>query len=196
MPRGEEMKPAAPGVKLTYDDFLLFPDDGQRHELIDGEHYVTPSPASVHQRIVGNIHFRMRQFLEEHPAGEVFLAPFDVVFGEHDVVEPDLLYISASRRDEILTKLHVRGVPDLVIEVGSPGTRKRDETIKRHLYERTGVLEYWVVDPELEVIRVYRRDGKNYGRPIELRRESGDTLAGTVINGFELPLAEVFRTPV
>src|ERR671913_895361 len=75
MPRGEEMKPAAPGVKLTYDDFLLFPDDGQRHELIDGEHYVTPSPASVHQRIVGNIHFRMRQYLETHPEGEVFLAP-------------------------------------------------------------------------------------------------------------------------
>ncbi|MGH9238158.1 MAG: Uma2 family endonuclease [Vicinamibacterales bacterium] len=196
MPRGEEMKPAAPGVKLTYDDFLLFPDDGQRHELIDGEHYVTPSPASVHQRIVGNIYFRMRQFLEAHPAGEVFLAPFDVVFGEHDVVEPDLLYIAASRRDEILTKLHVRGVPDLAIEVGSPGTRKRDETIKRRLYERTGVREYWVVDPELEAVRVYRRDGDNYGRPIELTRESGDTLANTVIDGFTLPLAEVFRTPV
>ncbi len=190
------MKPAAPGVKLTYDDFLLFPDDGQRHELIDGEHYVTPSPASVHQRIVGNIYFRMRQFLEAHPAGEVFLAPFDVVFGEHDVVEPDLLYIAASRRDEILTKLHVRGVPDLAIEVGSPGTRKRDETIKRRLYERTGVREYWVVDPELEAVRVYRRDGDNYGRPIELTRESGDTLANTVIDGFTLPLAEVFRTPV
>jgi Uma2 family endonuclease len=189
------MKPAAPGVKLTYDDFLLFPDDGQRHELIDGEHYVTPSPASVHQRIVGNIHFRMRQFLETHPAGEVFLAPFDVVFGEHDIVEPDLLYISMSRRDEILTKQHVRGVPDLVIEVGSPGTRKRDETIKRRLYERTGVAEYWVVDPELEVIRVYRRDEGNYSRPTELTRESGDVLVSAVIAGFELPLADVFRIP-
>jgi Uma2 family endonuclease len=196
MPRGEEMKPAAPGVKLTYDDFLLFPDDGQRHELIDGEHYVTPSPASVHQRIVGNIHFRMRQFLEAHPAGEVFLAPFDVVFGEHDVVEPDLLYISASRRDEILTKLHVRGVPDLVIEVGSPGTRKRDETIKRHLYERTGVAEYWVIDPELELVRVYRWDEGSFSRPTELTRESGDVLVSTVLAGFELPLVEIFRIPV
>ena len=64
------------------------------------------------------------------------------------------------------------------------------------MYERTGVREYWVVDPELEVIRVYRRDGENYGRPIELRRESGDKLASSVIEGFELPLAEVFRTPV
>jgi Uma2 family endonuclease len=190
------MKPAAPGVKLTYDDFLLFPEDGQRHELIDGEHYVTPSPASVHQRIVGNIYFKMRQFLEAHPMGEVFLAPFDVVFGEHDVVEPDLLYISAPRRDELLTKLHVRGSPDLVIEVGSPGTRKRDETIKRRLYERTGVREYWVVDPELETIRVYRSDGTSYRRPIALTRESGDVLKSTVIEAFELPLIEVFRIPI
>ena len=189
-------QPAAPGVKLTYDDFLLFPDDGQRHELIDGEHYVTPSPASVHQRIVGNIYFRMRQYLEMHPEGKVFLGPFDVVFGEHDVVEPDLLYISASRRAEILTKLHVRGVPDLVIEVGSPGTRKRDETIKRRLYERTGVREYWVVDPDVEVVRVHRLAGNGYGRPLELARESSDVLVSTVITGFELPLAEVFRTPL
>jgi Uma2 family endonuclease len=189
------MKSASPGVKLTYDDFLLFPDDGQRHELIDGEHFVTPSPASVHQRIVGNIHFRIRLFLEAHSIGEVFLAPFDVVFGEHDVVEPDLLYISASRREEILTKLHVRGVPDLVIEVGSPGTRKRDETVKRRLYERSGVREYWVVDPKLEVVRVYRLNGNSYGRPIELIREAGDVLASEVIEGFELPLADVFRTP-
>ena len=119
----------------------------------------------------------------------------DVVFGEHDVVEPDLLYIDATRREEILTKLHVRGVPDLVIEVGSPGTRKRDETIKRRLYERTGVREYWVVDPDLEVIRVYRRDGDRYGRPTELAREAGDVLTSVVIAGFELPLAEVFRMP-
>ena len=189
------MNSAAPGVKLTYDDFLLFPDDGKRHELIDGEHYVTPSPASVHQRIVGNIYFSLRRFLEMHPVGEAFLAPFDVVFGEHDVVAPDLLYISASRRDEILTKLHVRGVPDLVVEVGSPGTRKRDETIKRRLYERTGVREYWVVDPELEVVRLYRRDETGYGRPNELTREAGDILTSEVIDGFKLPLADIFRMP-
>ena len=185
----------AAAVKLTYDDFVHFPDDGQRHELIDGEHYVTPSPASIHQRIVGNVYFKMRQFLEAHPVGEVFLAPFDVVFGEHDVVEPDLLYIAASRRDEILTRLHVRGVPDLVIEVGSPGTRKRDETIKRRLYERTGVREYWVVDPDLEVIRIYRLDEGVYGRPIELAREAGDVLTSEVIPRFELSLADVFRIP-
>ena len=80
------MKPASPGVKLTYDDFLLFPDDGQRHELIDGEHYVTPSPIPRHQRIVGNLYWLIRSFLERHSIGEVFGAPVDIVLSHFDVV--------------------------------------------------------------------------------------------------------------
>src|SRR6185503_4736947 len=103
MSGNDAMRPASPSVKLTYDDFLLFPDDGQRHELIDGEHYVTPSPSRVHQRIVGNLHFALRSYLEAHPIGEIFLAPFDVVFSDFDVVEPDLLYVSNERRRDILT---------------------------------------------------------------------------------------------
>jgi Uma2 family endonuclease len=179
-------------VKLTYDDFLLFPDDGQRHELIDGQHFVTPSPSTPHQRVVGNLHFLLRTYLAERPIGEVFLAPFDVVFSTFDIVEPDLLYISNDRRREILTPLNVRGTPDLVIEVGSPGTRRRDETIKRRLYERSGVGEYWVVDPELQVIRVYRRDGDVYGRPEELSREAGDVLRSPLFPSLELTLEETF----
>src|SRR5438132_1781953 len=84
------------GVKLTYDDFVLFPDDGKRHELIDGEHYVTPCPNLGHQAILGNLHFLMRAWLESHPVGRVLLSPFDVVFSKWDVVEPDLLYVSAA----------------------------------------------------------------------------------------------------
>src|SRR5262245_61562077 len=174
MPGREETRPTS-GVKLTYDDLVLFPDDGQRHELIDGEHYVTPSPNQIHQFIVGNLHFAIRGHLETHPIGLVFLSPFDVVFTKFDVVEPDLLYISNERR-EILTKQNVQGSPDLVIEIGSPGTRRRDETIKRRLYERSNVSEYWVVDPDLEVVRVYRQGADGYGRPQELVREVGDVL--------------------
>jgi Uma2 family endonuclease len=148
------------GVKLTYDDFLLFPDDGKRHELIDGEHYVTPSPNAIHQTIVGNLHFALRGYLETHPIGQIFMAPFDVVFSDFDVVELDLLYITAERRHGVLTVQNVRGAPDLVIEIGSPGTRRRDETIKRRLYERDGAVEYWIVDPELDVVRIYRRGGR------------------------------------
>src|SRR5262245_49824527 len=124
MSGGDTMKPAQPGVKLTHDDFLLFPDDGLRHELIDGEHYVTPSPVRRHQRIVGNIFLLLRTHLESHPFGEVILSPLDVILSKHDVVEPDLLYVSKDRRGAIL-KDWARGAPDLVVEIGSPGTRRR-----------------------------------------------------------------------
>jgi Uma2 family endonuclease len=87
----------------------------------------------------------------------------------------------------------VQGVPELVVEIASPGTRKRDETIKRRLYEREGVSEYWVVDPETEAVRVYRREGDVFARPVELSRERGDVLTTTLLAGLELPLDRIFR---
>jgi Uma2 family endonuclease len=185
------MKPAAPG-RLTYDDFLLFPDDGQRHELIDGEHYVTASPNIRHQEISGRLHLFIGTWLSTNPLGKVFYAPLDVRFSMFDVVEPDLLYVSNERAGDLLGGQHVMGSPDLVVEIGSPGTRTRDETIKRRLYERSNVLEYWVVDPDIDVIRVFRRDGDGFARPIELSREAGDVLATTLLPGLEIPLARVF----
>jgi Uma2 family endonuclease len=192
MPNGDDMRPATSGAKkLTYDDFLLFPDDGMRHELIDGEHYVTPSPNTRHQRISGRLSLLIGNWLESHPVGELFYAPLDVVFSNFDVVEPDLLYMSNARAAEVLTALHVAGVPELVIEIGSPGTRKRDETLKRRLYERTVVTEYWVVDPDLDVIRVYHRTDENFDRPLELSAEAGDVLTTPLLTGLQIPLARV-----
>ena len=187
------MRPASPGVKLTYDDFVLFPDDGKRHELIDGEHYVTPSPNTRHQRISGNLYLLIGNWLEDHPIGRLFYAPYDVVFSDLDVVEPDLLYLSNERAAQVLTPLHARGVPELVVEIASKGTRKRDETIKRRLYERVGVSEYWVVDPETDVVHVYRREREGFARPVEQSREEGDVLTTPLLPGLEMPLARIFR---
>ncbi len=187
------MKPAASGVKLTYDDFLLFPDDGMRHELIDGEHYVTASPNTKHQVVSGNLYWLLRTYLEQHPIGRIYYAPFDVLFSKFDVVEPDLLYVSKERAADVLTTQHVKGSPDLIIEIGSPSTRQRDETIKRRLYERTAVTEYWVVDPDLDVVRVYRREGDRFGRPVELACESGDVLTTPLFSGLNLQLADIFK---
>ena len=180
-------------MKLTYDDFVLFPDDGKRHELIDGEHYVTASPNTKHQTILIELAFLIRTWLEEHPAGRLFVAPLDIVLSNFDVVEPDLLYLSQERAAEVLTAQHLRGAPELVVEIGSPSTRQRDETIKRRLYERTGVSEYWCVDPELDVVRVYRRDGDRFARPVELSREAEDTLTTPLLPGLKLPLNRIFR---
>jgi Uma2 family endonuclease len=193
MPGSDRVKPATPGVKLTYDDFVLFPDDGKRHELIDGEHYVTPSPNTKHQAVSANLHLLIGSWLETHPVGRIFYAPFDVVFSNFDVVEPDLLYFSNERAAKVLTPQHVRGAPEIVVEIASPGTRRRDETIKRRLYERAGVSAYWIVDPEVDVIRIYRRGQATFGRVIELARESEDVLATPLLPGLEMPLVRIFR---
>ena len=187
------MKPAHSRVRLTYDDFVLFPEDGNRHELIDGEHFVTPSPVPRHQAILWNMVLMVGTYLEEHSIGRAFAAPLDVVFTDFDVVEPDLLYMSRARAAEVLTEKNVRGTPELVVEIGSPGTRKRDETIKRQLYERAGVSEYWFVDPEIDVVRVYRREGDRFARATELSREAGDVLTTSLLPGLEMPLARIFR---
>jgi Uma2 family endonuclease len=191
MPGSDEMKPA--GVKLTYDDFLLFPDDGMRHELIDGEHYVTPSPNTKHQTVSMTLAVLIGGWLEVNPIGRLYHAPFDVVFSRFDVVEPDLLFLSNDRATDALTPQHVRGAPDLVIEIGSPGTRARDETKKRALYERTGVTEYWFVDPEIDVVRIYRRSGERFARAVELSREANDVLTTPLLPALELPLVRLFR---
>jgi Uma2 family endonuclease len=193
MSGNDGMKPASADVKLTYDDFVLFPDDGKRHELIDGEHYVTASPNMKHQRVSGNLHWLLRSYLEHHPIGKVFYAPFDVLFSPFDVVEPDLLYLSNARAAETLTAQHVKGSPDLIVEIGSPSTRQRDETIKRRLYERWAVAEYWVVDPDVDVVRVYRRTGNRFERPTELALEAGDVLTTPLLPGLELRLADMFK---
>jgi Uma2 family endonuclease len=97
------------------------------------------------------------------------------------------------RAADALTPRLVRGVPELVIEIGSPGTRKRDEIVKRRLYERAGVSEYWVVDPEIDTGRIYRREGDAFARVIELSADAGDVLSTPLLPGLELPLPRVFR---
>jgi Uma2 family endonuclease len=183
-----------PDVKLTYDDFLQFPEDGQRHELIDGEHFVTPSPNTRHQAISGNLHGLLWSWLRGRDLGRIFHAPFDVVFSNFDVVEPDLLYVSKARENDVLTPAHVRGAPNLVVEVESPSTRQRDETIKRRLYERFRVDEYWVVDPELERVAVYRPGATGYERGADLWRERAEQLTSPLFPGLTLALSDNFTT--
>ena len=182
---------AAPGVKLTYDDFLHFPDDGLRHELIDGVHYVTPSANVGHQRIAGNLHGWIWTYLRQHPIGEVFIAPFDVIFSRFNVVEPDLLYVS-NARSSIVEEANVKGAPDLVVEIESPSTRRRDLGVKLRLYAASEVHEYWVFSPKTQTVRVYRRRDDNFADPILLKRDEDDGLETTLLPGLRIPLREIF----
>jgi Uma2 family endonuclease len=188
---------AGSATKLTYEDFVLFPDDGKRHELIDGEHFVTPSPNRRHQSVLANLARILLPIVRERRSGHLYFAPFDVVLTRHDVVEPDLLYVSAER-SAVLTDANVQGAPDLVVEVISPSSRRQDEVLKRDLYERGGVAEYWIVDPEAETVKVFRRaEGEagisRFGRPLLLTLRDGDALAIPLLPGVEISLAAVFE---
>lgn len=183
------------GVKLTYDDYVLFPDDGMRHELIDGERYVTASPNMYHQDILGCLYHSLATWLETHRVGSVYVGPVDVLFSHFDIVAPDMVYLSHERARRIQTEKLLAGAPELVVEIGSPSTRRRDETIKRGLYERFGVDEYWIADPRTNVMLVSRRTGETFGDPLALSRDAGDVLTTPLLPGFELPLVRVFREP-
>ncbi len=187
------MTPALSGVKLTYEDLLQLPDDGLRHELIDGEHYVSAAPNFRHQVVSGRVFLLIGNWLEQHPFGRVLYAPFDIKFSDRDVVEPDLLYLSHGRGEAILTPERAIGAPELVVEIASPSTRRRDETIKKHLYERAGVDEYWFFDPEIDVVRVYRRAGDGFGPVVELSVDAGDVLTTPLLPGLDIPLAAIFK---
>ncbi|MGI8644348.1 MAG: Uma2 family endonuclease [Thermomicrobiales bacterium] len=145
---------------LTYHDLLQMPDDGKRYEIIDGELYVSPAPTPKHQELSQRLSLLIGNHVNNHRLGKLYTAPLDVRLGDHDIVEPDLLFISRERMD-IIGATTINGAPDLVIEVLSPSTRSRDETLKADLYARSGVREYWLVDPMARtlVIRVLE-DGR------------------------------------
>lgn len=176
-------------VKLTWEDFIHFPDDGRRHELLDGEHVVTPSPNTAHQSTVGRIFLALSRWIEETGAGRVFVAPFDVVLSPTDVVEPDLLFLSKTRLDR-LTAANVQGAPDLVVEVLSPGTAGRDRATKRRIYERFGVGEYWLVDPEEHTL-LQVRFGETASGAERLLGE-GDTVESRNLPALSLTVRDLF----
>ncbi len=179
-------------IQYTYEDYLLFPEDGKRHELIAGDHFMSPSPITKHQKVSGRIFAKIFNFLENTPLGAVFSAPYDVIFSNIDIVVPDILFVSDDRK-AIITEKNIQGAPDLVIEILSESTRRTDEVKKRNLYERYGVAEYWIVDPELETVKVYKMTDEGYVRPDLLSLERGDVLVTPLLPNFSLPLSEVFK---
>ena len=179
-------------VKLTYDEYISFPDDGKRHELIDGEHHVTPAPLTKHQRISGNLFAALHHHCKHTKQGRVFSAPTDVKFTEIDVVQPDIVLITETR-SHLITRENIQGAPDLLIEVVSESTRRRDERLKRTLYEQQGVKEYWIVDPEIDSVKMYELKDGRYGTPNELILEKPQAVLSTpLLSGFSLLLTDLF----
>lgn len=184
-------------TKLTCDEFFaMFPgeDEGVCRELIDGEVVVTPNPVTRHQQLVVRLTVSLGNYFEAHPGhGELLTAPFDVVLSLFDVVVPDLLVV-LNEQAKILTEKNAQGAPAVVVEILSPSTRKRDLTVKRQLYDREGVREYWIVDPVKNVITIHRRSADG-SLPVAtiLDTSAKVTLETPLLPGWSLSMDHLFR---
>ena len=175
--------------RFTYVDYLDFPDDGQRYEILDGEVFVTPSPIPDHQRVSRCIQQELMAWAEAHPPTEVFYAPIDLILADDTILVPDLLVILER---SVVTSRGIEAAPALVVEILSPSTRGRDRGLKRERYARAGVEEYWIVDPSARTIELYvLQDGS------ALRAEGSfqdtDVVRSKALAGFQMAAARAFR---
>ncbi len=183
------MTPTKPELKFTYEDYLLLPEDKQ-YELIDGDLYMVPAPRPYHQIVSGRIELALGLFVGERGLGKIIHAPCDVYFSRYDVVQPDILFIQSERLG-IIKETNIQGPPDLVIEIISPSNPRKDRELKRTLYARYGVREYWVVDPDGKSIDLFTR------QEADLRLQhtvvADDWLTSPLLEGFRFSLPVAFK---
>jgi Uma2 family endonuclease len=155
MPRSSIDKPV-----WTYADYCVLPQDFNRHEIIDGDHVVTPSPTTRHQSVLADLTSLLNAHVKTHGLGVVLAAPMDVLLAPTSIVQPDLLFISKERHG-IIKEANIQGAPDLVVEVLSPSTAAIDRGGKMALYARYGVAHYWILDARHLSLETYEiREGE------------------------------------
>ncbi|HSD72565.1 MAG TPA: Uma2 family endonuclease [Thermoanaerobaculia bacterium] len=174
--------------RFTYEDYARL-DDDRRYEVIDGELFLTPSPTPYHQMVKLRIEKILFDHVESHALGQILDAPCDVVLSNFDVLQPDIFFISLERLATIGEK-YISDAPDLVVEVLSPGTRRRDRTLKSKRYALFGVREMWIADPDAKTIEVFVNSGERFRR--EAIHGGEDVLRSPLLPGLEIPLARVF----
>jgi len=175
---------------VTYEDYLHFPADGNRYEVLEGELFKTPAPSTLHQKVLKNLAFELETFLRSHRYGELYLSPVDLVCAPHSVLQPDLLYLS--REKAHLDRGHAveGGAPDLVVEVLSPSSISLDRVFKFATYARCGVEWYWIVDPMARVIEEYTLETASY--LLVARYEGEAAFSPRLFTSFEAPLSRIW----
>jgi Uma2 family endonuclease len=149
----------------TYEEYMKLPVENTRYEIIAGDLYITPTPPVLHQVVLRDLLTEMYRWAEDdHQLGFFFPGPIDVLFGQGDFIEPDVVFVQRDRK-EIVTDRAIEGVPDLIVEIVAPETAERDRGLKRDRYIHFGVPEYWVVDAEVRTVEIYRTDDPNPTRP-------------------------------
>lgn len=185
-------KIATPEKLLTYEDYAALPDDGCRYELLEGRLSVVPAPFTKHQRGSLNLVYVLKTHVDRRKLGELFEAPFDVILGPHDTVQPDVLFVSREHAGRI-SERGVEGAPDLVIEIVSTGSASRDWIEKLRIYQRAGVPEYWVVEPEARCITVLVLQGDSYS--VFSKACDAELVKSTTFPELELAPAKLFDPP-
>ncbi len=174
--------------RKTVEDYLRLPE-GTRAELIEGEILTSPSLRERHQAVVGNLFALLRAFIRECRLGRIYTAPFDVHLPSGDVVEPDLIFVATEHAS--ILKDWIRGVPDLLVEVVSPDSAERDRIVKRHIYERNGVREYWLVEPAEHAVEVLEFSAARFVSRGYF--EEADRVTSGVLAGLSLPVRAIFE---
>ncbi|HEV2854753.1 MAG TPA: Uma2 family endonuclease [Thermoanaerobaculia bacterium] len=176
----------------TYEDYLRLPEDGNRYEVIRGILYVTAAPSYKHQSVVGELMLTLGHFVRERGLGKPLTAPFDVKlpFGIASPVQPDLIVLRTGNLPNWEVK-NFEGVPDLVAEVLSPRTRRRDRTVKLKAYQDAAVPELWLVDPDERTVEVYVLKRGKYTQLV--CGGEGDEVWSSVFPDFRLKVTDLFR---
>ena len=177
---------------LTVADLDACPDDSNRYELIEGELFVSRAPGIPHQRVLNNLQLAFGSYLKENPIG-IIVPGAGAVFSDYDAVIPDLVFVRNERWSEVVTEIRFTGAPDLVIEILSPGreNRDRDLLVKRQLYAKYGVAEYWIIDSENRLVQVYRLQKQQLENVATLR--NGEEITTPLLPGFRMSVTSVFN---
>jgi Uma2 family endonuclease len=173
--------------RWTYADYCRIPADRKRHQIVDGRHFVSPAPSLRHQEVALRLAMELVRAVEDRRRGRVFVAPVDVHLAPGTIVQPDLVVLS-NRHTSRLGQKKITGAPDLLVEILSPSHRTLDTVRKRERYERAGVRELWLVDPDADslVQLVLRR-----GRYVEVAND-GPIVRLRALRGITVDLRAVF----
>lgn len=174
---------------LTVENYKILPETGPRYQLIEGELYMAPAPNRYHQDISRNLEYILLDYLEDHPIGKLYHAPFDVYLDEHNVFQPDIVVV-LNPRLKILTDAGAEGAPDFVVEILSPKTARLDRDNKRGVYARCGVQELWIIGPESQTIEVFDLP-QNAERPLIIH-DARARFSSLLFPGLEFDSARIF----
>ena len=176
---------------LTYEDYKTFPDnDGIRKEIIEGELFMSPAPSIKHQLVSQELFVLFYNYVKKNKSGRTFYAPCDIIFSDINVVQPDLIYLSKEKY-QILTDSNIQGAPDLIIEILSPSNKENDRIFKKHMYEKFGVKEYWVVDPENEKLEIWELKNNKY--QLAIKAGNNQVVESPSLKGLRVNLSAVFN---